>query len=644
MKSFFVLLFFNAILLPLRAQSVIDSLHQLYAGAEEAERQSELAEYLTNEYVFVDMDSARVWLEILRGLATEHQFDHQLANVQLLECRLYSAQGAFAEARPFCERGLEIAWQANHTDGLINGYINLSEILQAMGRHDSAIDTLLAALRLTETEHTQPAKGTIYASLGMVYEQLSNYEKALEYLHRAAGVHGSLGNYNNQASNYYFIGTTFNKTEQLDSAEHYLLLAQKTAGPVDRAYMEPYLYNALGSIHATRGEHERSLEYNLKSLPIFEERGEIHGECSALRAISRNYIKMGQPAKALPLLERARPLAEMMGDVFSRSNIANLTAEAHAELKNYRRAYQDLRFANTLADSVFSQRSATKIAEAETKYRTEIVERDLKLSEQVAETQAVELVYQRNRIWWLIALASLAALLAIGAFVALRIRKRKNELIERQSKDKELLLRELHHRVKNNLSVISGILSLQSHKTEDSSVRRAINDSRTRVEAMGLIHQRLYQRENLTTIEIRSYIEELSEMIFDAYGFDRESARLVLDVEELQVDVETAIPLGLIINEVISNTFKHGFPEQGRQPEVRIVLEKRADQLHLQLSDNGVGLPENFEVPTDNPRTARTFGTQLLSSLARQLDATLTIGQGPGSTFDFLIRNFKLGV
>ena len=133
-------------------------------------------------------------------------------------------------------------------------------------------------------------------------------------------------------------------------------------------------------------------------------------------------------------------------------------------------------------------------------------------------------------------------------------------------------------------------------------------------------------------------------MIFDAYGFDRESARLVLDVEELQVDVETAIPLGLIINEVISNTFKHGFPEQGRQPEVRIVLEKRADQLHLQLSDNGVGLPENFEVPTDNPRTARTFGTQLLSSLARQLDATLTIGQGPGSTFDFLIRNFKLGV
>ncbi|MCH7571018.1 MAG: GAF domain-containing protein [Deltaproteobacteria bacterium] len=206
--------------------------------------------------------------------------------------------------------------------------------------------------------------------------------------------------------------------------------------------------------------------------------------------------------------------------------------------------------------------------------------------------------------------------------------KDAEERIRTSLNEKEVLLKEVHHRVKNNLQVISSLLNLQARNIDDELARDILRESRNRVRAMALIHEQLYQSEDLARIPFGVYIRKLTNDLYRTYQVDSDHVTVNITAGDLLVGIDTAIPCGLIINELVSNSLKHAFPA-GAPGEIVICLEvDKEGNFVLTVSDNGVGIPDGLDL-----RNAESLGMQLVSSLVDQLGASLEIDGSRGTRF-----------
>jgi PAS domain S-box-containing protein len=186
--------------------------------------------------------------------------------------------------------------------------------------------------------------------------------------------------------------------------------------------------------------------------------------------------------------------------------------------------------------------------------------------------------------------------------------------IQESLREKEALLREIHHRVKNNLQVMSSLLGLQSRAIADEATRRAFEDSQDRIHSMALLHEMLCSSGNLAKIDLGEYSRQLAEKLLRSYGVDRENIQLTTRLDPVSLDLDTAVPFGLILNELLSNTLRHGFRE-GQSGEIQVELREQPDhQIQLTVRDNGVG----FQGEADWQK-AGSLGFRLVRMLAEQL-------------------------
>ncbi|MDT8396386.1 MAG: PAS domain S-box protein [bacterium] len=206
-------------------------------------------------------------------------------------------------------------------------------------------------------------------------------------------------------------------------------------------------------------------------------------------------------------------------------------------------------------------------------------------------------------------------------------RQEAQERIRNSLAEKEILLREIHHRVKNNLQVISGLLNLQSQYIGDVGVRSVFKESQNRIKTMALIHEELYQREDLALINLAKYLRDLVENLFQSYMVKKEAVELVLDIPALEINLDTAIPCGLIVNELVSNALKHAFPDQ-RKGKIEVSVTRLGGTYTLTISDDGVGLPEGMDY-----RKVKSMGMQLVVVLVEQLGGELTYNGEGGTSF-----------
>jgi PAS domain S-box-containing protein len=204
--------------------------------------------------------------------------------------------------------------------------------------------------------------------------------------------------------------------------------------------------------------------------------------------------------------------------------------------------------------------------------------------------------------------------------------QRTEERLQAALEEKEILLREVHHRVKNNLQVIASLLDLQADMLPDPQLHAAVEDSQQRIQAMALIHESLYQGADLARVNAADYLRRLSTRLFEAYGA-AERIALQLEADAVRLEVNTAIPCGLILNELVSNALKYAFPD-GRAGEVHIALRQaRPGTCMLMVRDTGVGFPENIDF-----RHTNALGWQLICVLAEQLGGVIALGRQDGTT------------
>ncbi len=218
------------------------------------------------------------------------------------------------------------------------------------------------------------------------------------------------------------------------------------------------------------------------------------------------------------------------------------------------------------------------------------------------------------------------------------ITKRKNaeEELIKSIKEKEMLLKEIHHRVKNNLMVISSLLSLQSRFIKDEEALDIFKESQNRAKSMALIHERLYRSVDLKRINFADYVRALAIELFHAYVADTSRIKLNMDLEDIFLDINTTVPLGLMVNELISNCMKHAFPD-AKNGEISIGFHKINEGYILDISDTGVGFPEDLDF-----HNTKTLGLQLVNNLADQIDAKINLDRSNGTSFTIEFKEMEL--
>jgi PAS domain S-box-containing protein len=221
----------------------------------------------------------------------------------------------------------------------------------------------------------------------------------------------------------------------------------------------------------------------------------------------------------------------------------------------------------------------------------------------------------------------------LGVIVDMTERKEAEEQLLRVIEEKETLLTEIHHRVKNNMQIISSLLSLESSKVFDKRDAEFFTTVQDRVKSMGLIHGNLYQSEDLSSIKFKEYIENLTYQLFTTHAASS-NIKLLTDIIDVSLNMETAIPLGLIVNELVSNSLKYAFPES--EGEISISIHSKGEEFELIIKDNGVGIPKDSD-----PNKTKGLGLELVYSLVDQLEGTIELDQRHGTEFKIIFKELE---
>lgn len=347
-------------------------------------------------------------------------------------------------------------------------------------------------------------------------------------------------------------------------------------------------------------------------------------------AVNENHIGLFRTAVKM----RDIPLADSLFRVYTKGLNANIVSYYkiffYKELPAYYRLKKkdiaalqaSLRYYE-LKDSMTGISSYLIASSLEKKFQLREKDRLLTIAEKEQEWQQKKSLALITGIFFLL-------LLLLLLYLNYRLKKKQALALQSKNKEIETLIRELHHRVKNNLQTVSGLLSLQRNRIQDDGIRQMMEEGKNRVEAMALIHQKLYMNNELASVNIKDYLEELGGHLAESFGYKRNTVKTEVRLADGLMDIDRAIPIGLIVNELITNAFKYAFAGVSA-PEILLSLIENSGKVELQVADNGSGL--------DPEKTGReSFGLKLVNMLVSQLDGELTTRSGNGTTYHISIQ------
>ena len=477
--------------------------------------------------------------------------------------------------------------------------------------------------------------------MGLLYQKLGDDKESLKWAQKAY-YHPLVkqSDHFSQWSAMFLLAQQHERLNNLDSAAHF---AQETVD-YSKLYF-PMQVNwptmILARINSKLEKYDEAVKYCkqiLGSSKAFE--GFFENEVK--NELAQIYYNQGKIDSAKKYAEATLAGATRFKNYLVIMNSSQLLSQIF-EKKDPAQAYAFLKISAAAKDTVtnIEKTKQVKLLEIKEKQRVE----DLHLAD----------VYAKNELRFYSAIVLLVSALVISLILYRNNRnkqkvnlalKDKNDKIEKtvsalntsqaslvaRNEENELLLKEIHHRVKNNLEVVSSLLELQSSQIDDPNTKEAMLASQNRVHSIGIVHQKLYQGENLGAIEMKDYFINLSESILDSFAANKR-IQVECAMSKLNVDIDTAVPLGLIVNELLTNTIKYAFPE-GQSGKVKIKLEHGANgNLQMLVSDNGVGKGATIK--------GTGFGGQLVSLLTRQLGGTIKEDSNNGTHIFFEFKSTK---
>lgn len=526
------------------------------------------------------LDSAEI---VLNAAKTKvRKSDLAFLNTQL--GYVFERRGQLDRAADYAVASLNLGVSLNDKKAIALAYSDLSNLFWKQSKFDTGLEYGLKSLKIFEERNLNDLDYdfTLYV-VGNNYLALKEYEKAKTYYEHAITIGERYGFYNNLSDVYISLVDLYAYLNEFDKAEHAGKNALKYAHFLENNFMVMRSWLSIGKLQNLQGKYISAIESLNKCIEV---------------------------------------ATSDFGDEYYLSQAYETLGKAYAGNHNYKEAYQAFAEYDILKNRIFTAEADQRISLLKTEF-------DVMTKEGTIQLQETEIKKQRSRQTMVIIISGLLLLLLFLSYKAIQNNVKKNKLLQQQNREKEFLLKEIHHRVKNNLEIVSSLLALQSAEINDPKIVETMQESQNRVHSMSMIHQNLYQGKSLSSIEMKGYFENLANYVLDAFGVENQ-VNVLFEMNRLELDVDTAIPIGLIVNELLTNSLKHAFPNK-KKGTIRIGLNKKGPQLYMKVADNGVG-NTSFEKIQDSG-----FGTRLIQLLTQQLDGKIkvTIDKGTLVSFEF---------
>ena len=582
-----------------------------------------------NDVLFIDstrMESRERAYDLLR-MAYEAQSDSLIAEAHAMlsawyDYYNYNAEGPSGDSVIYHEsKAQEIYHKQGRGEDAATSDRYISLAYANMQNYVKAEKHALNALHYFESINDERNIGLAFKRLCSLYSSMDDYEKTIEYGLKSNEI---LENYKDEISalciNIFSMVRAYANLDQyregIALADRGLMMMEENE-MMDEIGLLVRIISSRGYAFEQMEEYDRALEnYTEAWQLVHKEVGGDHTRSDSWRDdIGNMLMKKGNYQLALPHLKAAVIAYE--------NHMSNRLYESYDELKtcyeklgDFENAYVYSEKVRMSRDSMYQEKVATLETEGMIKYETGKKDEALAM-------QNIQLEQQRKI--QLLSFGGLGLLLLLLGGLYYNYRKNQqfaNELkhlngdLRLRNQENELLLKEIHHRVKNNLQVISSLLNFQSRSIVDKNAKSAILDSQSRVRSMSLIHQKLYRGSNLASIEMKNYLDVLSESLVESYS-DEDLIDIKINMEEIELDVDYAVPIGLITNELVTNSLKYAFPK-GERGTIEIELKRNNDELVLYISDSGIGKDSQGQHSVDGG-----FGTELIEMLTIQLKGEL---------------------
>lgn len=541
---------------------------------------------ITQGAILLRMEKLNAAEEVLEN-AKAKVLEKDLAHLNTQLGYVYERRGKLVKAVEYALESLRLGEKLNDKRAIAMAYSDLSNLFWKQSKYESGLEYGLKSLALFEERgiNDMDYDFTLFV-VGNNYMSLKAYDKAFNYFQHSIAIGERYGFYNNLSDTYILLLELYAYQSEFEKAEVAGANALKYAELLSNNFMMMSSWLSIGKLQNLQGKYGEAIESLQKSISI---------------------------------------ASEEFGDTFRLSQAYDALGKAYAGNHQYQEAYKAFDEYDKYKNLVFT---------AEADRRTSLLRTEFEVAKKESTISAQETRIQRQRTSQnlIIIISVLLFLLLLLSYKAIRNKLKINKLLRKQNEEKEFLLKEIHHRVKNNLEIISSLLSLQSAQIDDPDIVAAMQKSQQRVQSMSMIHQKLYQGKSLAHIEMKDYFQNLGNYIIDSYGVGKR-IKFVCPMQEIQLNVDMAIPIGLIVNELLTNSMKYAFPAD-TSGKIEISLEEVGSILHLKVADNGIG--------TSMSKTPEStgFGTQLVQLLTKQLDGKmkLTVQNGTSISFKFQLN------
>lgn len=520
--------------------------------------------------------------------------------------------------------GIEKSKQQKNSDFELQFKALLGYSYKTKGDFKLAVSTFIEALKQADRMNNSTRAAFLANNLGTVYLEIGKYKEAERYFKQAIE-NGKLRNDQLQlARTYVNYGYLKDELKQNDSSLYYYKLALPTFIKQKDKIRLADLYLNIGRSELSLKQDSKSLENFKKALFSYQESNDIDGQCRTHLNIAEVYVLSEKPDKALAENLKALDLAKKIGSDYLIDYCYQVISDNYEALNQPEKALMYFKMHDALNDSINTVEKDTEIHRLEEQYQSE--KKDKKILE---DQQLIQKQENNFLILEIIVIAVIIILCII--FILFRKLKSKNKKLFILIKDKEFLIGEVHHRVKNNLQLLSSLLELQIRSQEDEKIINLLTDSQNRVLTIATIHTKLYAQSNVEFVEAKNYFSDLCSELSRVYS--SKPLKLNLTIDEVKLPVDQTLLLGLILNELVTNSLKHAFLNT-ECPEIDIDFTFSANSYKLIYSDNGSLSEFDFE-----KLSKKSLGLKVIRSLSKQLkgDLSVEVEKGLKYTLTFVL-------
>jgi two-component sensor histidine kinase len=540
------------------------------------------------------------------------------------------------------QEALNLAQQANFKRGIAAATKNLAICNYVNGKSDIAIKQFIEAIKLFEDLKDVNELAHCYSQMGIAYYLQYQYDNALKYYDKSIELYKKTTNKKDLAGVYINQGVSYTYVKKMDLAEINYNEALKIYQEINYEPGFGPAYNSLAKIYYAKKEYNKAISYYKLAEQYSLKSNNKYHLITNYNSLATCYKELKEYEIAKTYSEKSIAISKEVGSVERELFCHETMADILFSMGDYKNAYASFQNYASLKDTLFNQDKNAAIAEMQAKFDVE--KNQQKVKEIELQKKIDDETNTKQRLLFIVLIIVILISL-VFTMIVVRNKQKVNSLLEQKNtaiqanlEQKEVMMSEIHHRVKNNLQMVSSILDLQARDLTDEKSMQVIEDSLSRINAISLIHRRLYQSDNIRGIKINTYLQELAIDILKNFSSSVTTTpiQLTCKVDDLNMDLESAIPIGLITAELITNSCKYAFLSI-EKPEITITLNKQQDALVLIVTDNGVGKQAAVN------ESGTSFGTKLIKSLSRKLRAEIIEDtSNKGTSIQLKINSFKL--